>query len=58
VVQMFRDYVASLPEDRFPQTRGAIDLLFGGDVDDRFEFGLELMIRGIETYISRPSDPA
>jgi AcrR family transcriptional regulator len=53
VVQMFRDYVASLPMDRFPQTKGAIDLLFGPDGEERFEFGLDLMIRGIETYIAR-----
>jgi hypothetical protein len=53
VVQMFRDYVASLPMDRFPQTKGAIDLLFGADGEERFEFGLDLMIRGIETYIAR-----
>jgi AcrR family transcriptional regulator len=57
VVQMFRDYVASLPADRFPQTKGAIDLLFGGDGDERFEFGLELMIRGIETYVAPVGEP-
>lgn len=57
VVQMFRDYVSSLPADRFPQTQGAIDLLFGGDGDERFEFGLELMIRGIETYVAEKGEP-
>jgi AcrR family transcriptional regulator len=51
IVQMFRDYVGSLPDDRFPNTKAAVDLLFGGDNDDRFEFGLQLAIRGVETYV-------
>ena len=50
IVQMFRDYVASLPDDRFPRTKGAVDLLFGGGNDERFEFGLDVVIRGLETY--------
>ena len=52
IVQMFRDYVASLPDDRFPHTKGAVDLLFGGGNDERFEFGLDVVIRGLETYTS------
>ena len=24
IIQMFRDYVASLPDDRFPRTKGAV----------------------------------
>jgi AcrR family transcriptional regulator len=55
VVEMFRDYIASLPEDRFPHTRGAVDLLFGGDADSRYEFGIDLLIRGLETYAAPPS---
>jgi AcrR family transcriptional regulator len=53
ILQMFRAYVESLPADRFPHTRGAVDLLFGGDQDERFEFGLDLIVRGLETY-ARP----
>jgi AcrR family transcriptional regulator len=52
IVQMFRDYVASLPDDRFPRTKGAVDLLFDGGNDERFEFGLDVVIRGLETYAS------
>jgi AcrR family transcriptional regulator len=48
IVQMLKSYVLSLPEDRFPQTRAAVDLLFAGDPDDRFEFGIDLLIRGLE----------
>jgi AcrR family transcriptional regulator len=50
IIAMFRDYVESLPDDRFPRTKGAVDLLFGGGNDERFEFGLDVLIRGLETY--------
>jgi AcrR family transcriptional regulator len=54
ILEMFREYLESLPADRFPQTKGVIDLLFGGDADERFEFGLDLLIRGIETHADDP----
>lgn len=54
IVGMLRDYILSLPEDRYPRTRGAVDLLLNSDVDGRFAFGIETLIRGIETY-ARPS---
>ena len=56
IIQMFRDYVASLPDDRFPRTKGAVDLLFGGGNDERFEFGVDVIIRGLETYASAGAD--
>ena len=52
IIQMFREYVASLPDDRFPRTKGAIYLLFGGGNDERFDFGIDVIIRGLETYAS------
>lgn len=53
---MLRDYVLSLPEDRFPHTRRTVDLIFSGDRDDRFAFGIDLMLRGLRTYASKPAD--
>ncbi len=53
IVDMFREYVRSLPEDRFPHTRGAADLLFSGDVDERFEFGMDVIVRGVATFTER-----
>jgi AcrR family transcriptional regulator len=50
IVAMFRDYLLSLPADRFPHVHRAIGDIFGGDPDDRFEFGLEIILRGIGTY--------
>jgi tetracycline repressor-like protein len=40
---------------RFPHTLSAVDALFSGGPDERFEFGLDLIIRGIETYARQPS---
>jgi AcrR family transcriptional regulator len=54
IVAMFRDYLLSLPADQFPHIHRAIDDLFGGDLDERFEFGMDILLRGIGTY-TRPS---
>lgn len=54
IVAMMRDYAASLPEDRFPYTRAAADLIFTND-PDRFEFGLDLLVRGLATYANTKS---
>jgi len=53
VVEMFRAYVLSLPEERFPKTRASVDLIFSWDVEDRFEFGIELLLRGLATYAAK-----
>jgi AcrR family transcriptional regulator len=53
---MLRDYIAELPEDRFPHTRRTVDLLFSDDIDDRYMFGVDLMIRGLASYADRAPD--
>lgn len=55
ILAMFRDYMLSLPADRFPHVHRVIDDLFGGDADDRFEFGIDVILRGIGTY-AQPSN--
>ncbi len=58
IVEMFRGYVESLPADRFPNVRDAANLLFDTDIDARFEFGLDVIIRGLESYAEAPAvDP-
>jgi len=47
---MLRTYIAELPEDRFPHTRRTVDLLFSDDREDRYMFGVDLMIRGLASY--------
>src|SRR3990172_532871 len=52
IVRMLRDYTLSLPVDRFPRTHAAIDVIFGGTPDERFEFALDVFVRSLETYAS------
>ncbi|MBV9322830.1 MAG: TetR/AcrR family transcriptional regulator C-terminal domain-containing protein [Chloroflexi bacterium] len=52
IAEMFRDYLRSLPASQFPNVHRKAGLLFGGDADERFEFGMEVLIRGIESYVS------
>jgi AcrR family transcriptional regulator len=45
-------YFQSLPRDRFPNVLALAATMMGGDDDERFEFGLDLLVRGLETYVS------
>jgi TetR/AcrR family tetracycline transcriptional repressor len=53
---MLRNYIADLPEDRFPHTRRAVDLIFNDDREDRYMFGVDLMIRGLASYTGQAPD--
>jgi AcrR family transcriptional regulator len=44
---MLRDYFASLPAARFPNVVALADLLVTGDADERFEFGLDVLLSGL-----------
>jgi hypothetical protein len=46
------NYRAMLPEAQFPNLRAVAAEMAGGDADDRFEFSIEFLVRGIETYIA------
>jgi AcrR family transcriptional regulator len=47
-VSDLRDYFAALPPERFPNVVGlAGPLTAGGEGDERFEFGLEVLVRGL-----------
>jgi AcrR family transcriptional regulator len=48
-------YFRSLPPDRFPHMTSMLDEMFTGDGDQRFAFGLEMMIAGLGAMVSRPS---
>jgi TetR/AcrR family transcriptional regulator, tetracycline repressor protein len=52
-VQMMRDYILSLPRERFPRTIRAVDLLLMSNSERRFEFGLDLIIAGLENYAGK-----
>jgi AcrR family transcriptional regulator len=53
VVRMIRGYYESLPADQFPNVLATLDELFRGGLDERFELGLEVIIRGLASYIER-----
>jgi AcrR family transcriptional regulator len=47
---MMREYWASLPPDQFPNLTALAETTFAADTDDLFEFGLDLLIRGLAAY--------
>ncbi len=51
IVELVRRYFESLPPDRFPNIHETLDQLFEGDADERFRLGLEIIIRGLASYI-------
>ena len=48
-----QEYFASLPPDAFPTLSQLAPLVLAGDADERFDFGLDLLIGGIERLIER-----
>jgi TetR/AcrR family transcriptional regulator, tetracycline repressor protein len=50
--EMIRDYFASVPSDRFPHTVELAAELTRADRDERFEFGMEVIVRGLKGHIS------
>jgi AcrR family transcriptional regulator len=49
--EMLEGYFASLPAERFPNFAALGSLLTMGTFDERFEFGLDMIVRGLETYV-------
>jgi hypothetical protein len=48
VLGQVRDVFASLPVDHFPWLRSLAGTMTTGSPDDRFAFGLELLVGGLE----------
>jgi AcrR family transcriptional regulator len=49
-----RAYFERLPAEQFPNVRRYAGELVSGDTADRFEFGLDLLIDGLDRYITAP----
>jgi AcrR family transcriptional regulator len=49
-IAMIRGYLASLPPARFPNTVELVDQLMASDSDERFEFGLDVIVRGLAAH--------
>ena len=45
--------IESIPADQFPNVHATLDELFRGGPDERFELGLDVLIRGLASYIQR-----
>jgi AcrR family transcriptional regulator len=52
-VAMVRGYYESMPADRFPNVLATLDELFSGGPEERFELGVEVILRGLASY-ARP----
>jgi AcrR family transcriptional regulator len=52
-VGMIRGYYESMPPDQFPNVLATLDELFSGGPDERFELGLDVILRGLASY-ARP----
>ena len=44
-------YFAELPADRFPAIAAMLPVMMADDGDERFEFGLELIMRGLRSWV-------
>ncbi|HET7013651.1 MAG TPA: TetR/AcrR family transcriptional regulator [Streptosporangiaceae bacterium] len=51
-------WLKSLPKDQFPNTVELADLLVSGSAEDRFEWGLDVIIRGLASYLTSPPTAA
>jgi TetR/AcrR family tetracycline transcriptional repressor len=58
MVAQFADWMKSLPRDRYPNTVALADKLVAGSAEDRFEWGLDVIVRGLASYLDKPPDPA
>jgi TetR/AcrR family tetracycline transcriptional repressor len=47
VLEMMREYLSSLPRSSFPNTVELVDELMSGGPDERFELGLDVIVRGL-----------
>ncbi|HEY7483135.1 MAG TPA: TetR/AcrR family transcriptional regulator [Streptosporangiaceae bacterium] len=48
-----RDYFSKLPADRFPTLVSMVDTMMVGGDEERFEFGLDLIVRGLASYVEQ-----
>ena len=51
---MLQEYWVSLPKERFPHILALLDRLFEGDRDEHFEFGLDVLVRGLASLAAEP----
>jgi TetR/AcrR family transcriptional regulator, tetracycline repressor protein len=57
-VAQFTSWIKSLPADRFPNTIALADAATAGTSAQRFDWGMDVIVRGLESYLKEPPDPA
>jgi TetR/AcrR family transcriptional regulator, tetracycline repressor protein len=50
-------WLGSLPTEHFPNTVALAADLVAGSADDRFEWGMDIIVRGVASYLEVPPDP-
>lgn len=53
-----REYYATLPAEEFPYSAGHPDAMVNTSCEQRFELGLQLLVRGLESWSRDPALPA
>lgn len=51
-------WLKSLPPGQFPNIVATADKLMAGSADDRFEWGLDVLVRGLASYLTDPPTAA
>ncbi|MEU2715589.1 TetR/AcrR family transcriptional regulator [Streptomyces sp. NPDC007205] len=54
MADQMQDYFASLPAADFPHLRALAGLIVSDSSDERFDIGLEIILRGLASYLSDP----
>ena len=49
--QMLREYIESLPLEAYPNLQAAAPRIFGASLDDRFDFGVDCLVAGLEAKL-------
>ena len=50
-------YYEQLPADEYPTIKANAQVFIGGSPEERFEFGLDLLIDGLDHFVVKPPDP-
>jgi AcrR family transcriptional regulator len=50
-------WLKSLPRDQYPNLVDLADKIMAGSAQDRFEWGLDVIVRGIASYVTSPPTP-
>jgi TetR/AcrR family transcriptional regulator, tetracycline repressor protein len=54
--QMLRQYIESLPLEGYPNLQAAAPRIFGASLDERFDFGVDCLVAGLEAKLQAARD--